>query len=446
MTASRDRFPAFSSMPEALAWLDSHTDLESAMPVRPSIPSLDRMRELAHLLGSPEQSYPSVHLTGTNGKGSTAMMVTSLLRTLGMKVGTYTSPNLSVINERLSIDSRPIDDLSFLDLMNVLAIAQASMVEPASRFELLTGAALRWFSDEAVDAGVIEVGLGGTWDSTNVVDGRVAVLTNISYDHTDVLGPTLEGIVRDKSGIIKAGCTAVIGESAPALVGIAEEAASRVGAAAFWVRGRDFDCTENRVAVGGRLVDLRTPGGFYADVLVPLHGRHQGLNALCALTAVEAFVGAPLPPNVVTEAFAAVRVPGRLEVLGRHPLCIVDGAHNVAGMQALSVAIDEEFSAAGTKIAVVGMLSGRDPLAMLEPLKDAGIDLVVACAPRSPRALSPLVIEEAARALKMRVSSQATVTAAMSAARNELGDDGMLLATGSLYVVAAARELLQVPV
>lgn len=430
-------------MSDALAWLDSRVDLESAVPSRRSLPTLARMEELASLLGSPQESYPSIHLTGTNGKGSTAALSSSLLMALGLRVGTYTSPNLSRVNERLSLDAQPIDDPSFLSLLEVMAATDASMKEQATRFELLTGAALRWFSDEAVDVAVIEVGLGGSWDSTNVVDGRVAVLTNVSYDHTDVLGPTLEGIARDKSGIIKEGSTVVIGESNPELVRIMEQAAEAVGAAAVWVRGRDFDCTENRVAVGGRLASFRTPEGEYADVLLPLHGRHQVLNASCALAAVEAFIGAPLSEAVLVDAFASVKVPGRMEILGRQPLCIVDGAHNVAGMAALSVALQEEFNVTGGSVAVVGMLSGRDPMAMLHPLKVAGVELVVTCAPRSPRALPSEVVAEAARAVGLRALTEQSVTTAMSTARTELREDGLLLATGSLYVVAEARSYLQ---
>ena len=207
--------------------------------------------------------------------------------------------------------------------------------ERPTRFELLTAAALAWFSTEAVDAMVVEVGLGGTWDCTNVVQGDVAVLTNVSFDHTDVLGPTLEGIATDKAGIIEPGSRVVVGEMAPELADIVTSRAHEVGAASVWVAGRDFGCESNRVAVGGRVVTLWTPGGRYEDVLVPLHGAHQGVNASVALAAVEAFFGDPLAADVVEEGLAAVRVPGRLEVLGRRPLLLVDGAHNAAGMAAL---------------------------------------------------------------------------------------------------------------
>lgn len=439
--------PTFTSLGEALAWLDAHVDFESKMPSRRSLPTLDRMWELVALLGDPQGTYPSIHLTGTNGKGSTAAMATALLGAMGVRAGTYTSPNLSRVHERLSVAGEPIADDALTEELAALAALEPLLGDRPTRFELLTAAALRWFADEAVDAAVVEVGIGGTWDCTNVVDGVVAVLTNVSFDHTEVLGPTLEGIARDKAGIVKAGSTAVIGETEPSLVDVVRRAAEEAGAGEIWVRGEEFDCTANRLAVGGRLLDLRTPGGTYREVPLPLHGAHQGRNAACALAAVEAFFGAPLDAGVVAEGFAAVRVPGRLEVVGRHPLCLVDGAHNVAGTRALAEALAEGFlgagsPAAGEAVAVVGMLGGRDPSAMLAPLHDAGVGTVVACAPRSPRALPAEVVAEAARALGMGVATAGSAADAVALAQSLVPEDGLLLVTGSLYVVADARTLL----
>lgn len=308
--------PPFDGVEDALAWLDSHVDFESNMPRRRALPTLERMQALTSLLGEPQDSIPSIHITGTNGKGSTSAMATALLLAKGLTVGTYTSPNLHVVAERLAHNGEPIDEASLTDILTELALLEALLPERPTRFELLTAAALSWFSTEAVDAMVVEVGLGGTWDCTNVVHGDVAVLTNVSFDHTDVLGPTLEGIASDKAGIIEPGSRVVIGEMAPDLAEIVMRRAEEVGASSVWVAGRDFGCESNRVAVGGRMVTLRTPGGRYEDVLVPLHGAHQGVNASVALAAVEAFFGDPLDPDVVQEGFAAVRVPGRLEVLG----------------------------------------------------------------------------------------------------------------------------------
>jgi dihydrofolate synthase/folylpolyglutamate synthase len=432
----------FDDLPEALAWLDAHIDFESNMPSKRSLPTLDRMRTLVGLLGDPQEAYPAIHITGTNGKGSTAAMATALLGARGLTVGTYTSPNLSRVNERIARNGEPIDDTAFVEVLESLARLEQLMEDPPTRFELLTAAALAWFADEAVDVAVVEVGLGGRWDCTNVVDGDVAVVTNISFDHTEVLGPTLEDIARDKSGIFKEGSRVVIGETDPTLVALLRESARSAGASEVWARDQDFACTANRLAVGGRLIDVRTPGGAYGELLVPLHGAHQGDNASCALAAVEAFFGSALEEDAVEQAFAAVRVPGRLEVIGRHPLVVVDGAHNVAGMIVLARSLVEEFTVEGEAQAVVGMLSGRDPAAMLEALLTAGIRSVVACAPHSPRALPAEVVAEAAASLGMDVSVATSPSEAVGLAIGRAGPDDRIVVCGSLYVVADARRLL----
>jgi dihydrofolate synthase/folylpolyglutamate synthase len=299
-----------------------------------------------------------------------------------------------------------------------------------------------WFADVAIDAAVIEVGLGGTWDATNVVDGQVAVITNISYDHTEILGPTLQGIALDKAGIVKEGAIAVVGETDPELASIIEMRAREAGAEAVWRAGRDFECRVNRLAVGGRLVDIETPGASYGEVLVSLHGPHQGVNAACALAAAEAFFGRPLDEDVVEEAFGSLKVPGRLEVVGRKPLILIDGAHNVAGMEALATAVMEGFTVDGPTVAVVGMLGGRDPIAMLSALAPIGIRTLVVCAPNSPRAIAPETIAEAGRAVGLEVEVSGSVAEAIAIARPLVPEDGMLLVAGSLYVVTDARELL----
>lgn len=250
----------FIDLESALEWLDSHIDFESAMPSRRALPALDRMQSLMAVLGDPHESIPSVHVTGTNGKGSTSAMVTALMMAQGLSVGTYTSPNLHRVSERLAHNGEPIDDETFLAVLSELASLETMVDDRPTRFELLTAAALSWFADDAVDAMVIEVGLGGTWDSTNVVHGDVALLTNFSYDHTDVLGPTLEGIAADKSGIIEPGSMVVVGETRADLVAIVEAHAAKVGAAAVWAAGRDFGCEENRGGGRGSSGDAVDPG------------------------------------------------------------------------------------------------------------------------------------------------------------------------------------------
>ena len=359
----------FDDLPEALAWLDAHIDFESTMPTpaRPAHPRPDA-RALPACWAIPQQAYPSVHITGTNGKGSTAAMATALLGAQGLTVGTYTSPNLSRVNERIARNGEPIDDDAFVEVLESLARLEPLMEDRPTRFELLTAAALAWFADEAVDVAVIEVGLGGRWDCTNVVDGDVAVLTNISFDHTEVLGPDpgghRPGQVRHLQGGQPGGDRGDrphAGGPAPA------RPPPTPGPTEVWVRGQDFACTANRMAVGGRLIDVRTPGAAYGELLVPLHGAHQGDNASCALAAVEAFFGAPLDEEVVEEAFAVgagARPPrgDRPPPAGGGRRRPQRGRHDRAG----------PFAGRGVRRRRArrrrwsGMLTGRDPAAMLE--------------------------------------------------------------------------------
>ena len=425
-----------------VAWLDSHTDYERSMPTRVGAPTLERIRALCGLLGNPERACPVVHLTGTNGKGSTAKILTELLMANGLTVGTYTSPNLSRVNERLARNGEPIDDHDLAEVLGSLALVEPLLAERPTRFELLTAAAFWWFADSPVDVAVVEVGLGGRWDATNVVEPEVAVVTNVSYDHVEILGPTLVDIAKEKAGIIKPGCRAVVGETDPELLAVFLDAARECGAVETWVRGQEFDCVTNEVAVGGRLLDLRTPGALYAEVYLALHGAHQGDNAACALAAAEAFFGVPLAPDVVELALASVRVPGRMEIVGRAPLVVLDGAHNVAGAHALARTLVDDLGTGDETIAVIGMLQGRDPSAMLDALRPAGVRTVVACTAPSPRALPAAQIAEAARALGFQALAADTVRDALSLARARLTPSGTLVVTGSLYVVADARELL----
>ena len=430
-----------ASADELVAWLDAHTDYEQAMPTRLRAPTLERIAELCRLLDEPQRACPVVHLTGTNGKGSTARLLTELFLAQGLTVGTYTSPNLARVNERLARNGEPIADDELAEVLGALALLEPLLAARPSRFELLTAAAFRWFADSPVDVAVVEVGLGGTWDATNVVEPEVAVVTNVTYDHVEVLGPTLLDIAREKSGIVKPGCHLVIGERAPELRAVFEEAARAAGARATWVRGEDFDCDVNQMAVGGRLLDMRTPGATYDDVYLPLHGAHQGDNAVLAVAAAEAFFGSALSGDVVRGALGATTAPGRLEVVGRVPLVVLDGAHNVAGAEALADAL-RELHPAGGAVAVVGMLHGRDPSAMLEALAAGGVATVVACTAPSPRGLPAETIAEAARAAGLATLSADTVGDALTLATARVADDGLLVVTGSLYVVAEARQRL----
>src|SRR4051794_24343117 len=366
------------------------------------------MIELMRLLGEPQGSYPVVHITGTNGKGSTARMVTSLLAERGLSVGTCTSPDLERVNERMARNGEPIDDQDLFDVLSTIADIEPHMTARPHWFEIITAASYRWFADIAVDVAVVEVGMGGRWDATNVADADVAVVTNVSLDHADIIGPGLDDIAREKSGIVKPGSTLVLGETNPDLQAIFEDAASGL----VWRRGEEFACEENGLAIGGRVLDLRTPGAEYPEVFLRLHGAYQGDNAAVALAAAEAFFGSPLDDDVVRQAFATVQNPGRMEVVRRRPLVVLDGAHNPAGAAAAATALDEEFTEAGTRVLLVGMLRGRDPDEMLAALDVGRAAVVVACPPPSPRALPAEEVAAAARRAGVEAVMAADVEAA----------------------------------
>lgn len=433
-------------LPAALRYLDDHVNLEAATGRVPGAPTLERIRRLVELLGDPQRTYPVLHVTGTNGKGSTARILSRLLEAQGLVVGTYTSPHLARVNERITRNSEPIadDDLA-------AAIAEVASREPLSDtrptyFEILTAAGLAWFADAPIDAAVVEVGLLGRWDATNVADGDVAVITNVALDHTDYAGPTRLDIAREKAGIIKPGATVVVGETEPELVQVFVGEAAAVGAEPLWRREIDFGCEANELAVGGRLLAIRTPGATYDDLFLPLHGAFQGDNAAVALTAAEAFFGRPLDAETVAAGFAEVAVPGRFEVVGRSPLVVLDGAHNPAGAEAAQAVLSDDFGVdPGDRVLVVGLLRGRESEAVLEALDAPSARAVVACTPDSPRAVPAAELADVARGLGAPdVVVSPRVEDALDTALALAGDDHAVFVTGSLYVVGAARRHLGV--
>jgi dihydrofolate synthase/folylpolyglutamate synthase len=433
---------------EALAWLDAHVNLETGVGTptgvdrRKTAPTLARIRGLCELLGSPELEFPSIHLTGTNGKTSVTRMITAILETAGIQTGAYTSPNLSRINERIALRGEPIDDRHLAELLTRIAALEEFIDDRPSYFEILTAAAFDWFATEAVQVAVVEVGVGGTWDATSVVVAPVAVVTNVSVDHVEYLGPTRPEIATEKAGIVRPDATLVLGETDPELIPIFE--ARDPGRVVL--RDRDFAVRAQQLAHGGRVVDIETPTGTYDQVYLPLHGAHQTDNAAIALTAAECFVGERFADEIVAEAFASVRSPGRLEVVGRQPLLLLDGAHNVAGAQALARALDEEF-AAGPRTLVVGLLREKEPHEMLEALGvQAGVDVrVVTTRPPSPRALDPTEVANAALDLGVtddRIDVCDSIAEAVARALEVTPADGQVIVTGSLYTVGAARAVL----
>jgi dihydrofolate synthase/folylpolyglutamate synthase len=430
-------------LPTAQAWLDAHIDLEKTAGISAGHVgglSLDRMRQVVDVLGDPQRDYPVVHITGTNGKGSTARMVTALLGAHQLSVGTYGSPHLEHVSERISRNGDPIEPDELGRVLGELAALEEQRFfdERPSYFELLTAAAFSWFSQVAVDVAVVEVGLLGRYDATNVADGRVAVVTNIGKDHTDGTGDWRRRIADEKAGIVKPGSHVVLGEPDKDLRPLFEAG----GPSEVWVRDDDFGVVTDRLALGGHVVDLRTPFGEHAEVFLPVHGAHQADNAALAVATAEALFGRALHADVVQEAFTGLTLPGRFEVLHRAPLLVLDGAHNPDGAATVAATLSDEFDVGGRRRWVIGVLQGRDVDDMLDRFGVRPGDEVVATTPPSPRGLPASRLADAAAAREVDVVAVPDVGDAVARAwraTTDEGDDGLVVVTGSLYAVGAAR-------
>lgn len=422
-------------------------------------PTLDRIRGLVDLLGDPQRAYPVVHVTGTNGKTSTARMVDALLRGFGLRVGRFTSPHLSSVRERISVNGEPLDARRFVDTYDDTApyvdLVDKEQPNPLSYFEVLTGMAFAAFAEAPVDVAVLEVGLGGSWDTTNVADGRVAVVTPVSLDHTRILGETVAEIAADKAGIIKPGSVAVLAAQPPDAAEALLRRAAEVDATVAR-EGSEFGVARRSVAVGGQVLALQGLGGVYDELFLPLHGAHQAQNAVVALAAVEAFLGAGgdtgiIDLDTVRQALATVSSPGRLEALRSAPTVLVDAAHNPAGTAATVAALQEAFSFRRL-VGVVGVLGEKDVHGILAALEPA-LDEIVVTENSSPRRLP--VDELAALAVEVfgvdRVAVEPRLDDAIETAvrlaeegAEQLGGSGVLV-TGSVVTAGEARTLLAGP-
>jgi len=419
-------------------------------------PTLDRMRETCDLLGNPENAYRVIHIAGTNGKTSTARMIESLVRAHGLRTGLFTSPHLTTARERIQIDGEPIGPTDFirlwLEVAPIIHLADARSAERGgprlSFFEVLTVLGFAAFADAPVDVAVIEVGLGGLWDATNVADGEVAVIAPVALDHSRYLGTDLAGIGREKVGIIKPGASVVVAEQFESVAPIVRAAIDGAGADAAW-EGDELEVVGREPAVGGQVVTLRTRAATYEDIFVPLLGPHQAHNALLALAAVEAFFGgSALDGAVVNEGFSSVVSPGRLEVVRTSPLIVVDAAHNPHGADALAEALDEAFTLESL-VGVVGVLEDKDAEGILSALEPV-LDRVVVTASLSSRAFAPEDLGGIAREVfgDERVDVipdlPSAIDKAVALAEGESEWGGGVLVTGSITLVAEARILLGV--
>ncbi|MBN8882586.1 MAG: dihydrofolate synthase [Salana multivorans] len=451
-------------------------------------PTIERVARVVDVLGSPQQMFRAIHLTGTNGKTSTARMIDALLRELGTRTGRFTSPHLSTVRERIAIDGEPLtaqewvrawDDVApYIEMIDAELVASGKYGAGGelSFFEVLTAMALAAFADAPVDVAVLEVGMGGEWDSTNVVDAEVAVLTPISHDHERWLGHTLPEIAAVKSGIIKPGATAVVGNQESEVLEVIAARCVAVGARlVVEIETFDADADEGvaeldaeavlaalpdgttpiallsrAVAVGGQLVSMRGIGAVYEDVFLPLHGRHQAHNALVALAAVEAFLGGvALPADVVEAAFASVSSPGRMEIVRSSPTILVDAAHNVAGIRAAIDTLEEAF-AFERLVGVFGAMADKDVEGMLVELEPVLAELVVSRS-TSMRSMEVDDLAELAREVfgedRVHVAERLdeALTLAVELAESEaygVGAGAGVVALGSVVLAAEVRTLV----
>lgn len=445
-------------MADSPATLDELWDeLGSRWPESIIAPSLARIASVMELMGDPQRSFPVITVAGTNGKSSTARMIESLLRSFGLRTGLYTSPHLVDPRERICFDGEPIDAGRLLDAWTdiepyVSIVDRNSTADGGSRlsyFEVMTALAYSAFADAPVDVAIIEVGMGGSWDATNVADAMVAVITPIGLDHTEYLGETLTLIAGEKAGVIKQGAAVVVGQQDLAAAEVILTRCVETDATVAR-EGLEFAVADRSVAVGGQLLTLSGLRGVYPDVFLPLFGVHQAHNASLALAAVESFLGgdSALDADLVREGFAMAVSPGRLQIVRTGPTVLVDAAHNPHGAAALAAAIEDSFQFTSV-IAVIGMLADKDAAGFLELLQPV-VHEVVITAPNSPRAMP--AEELAALAAEILGDDRVTMASDFAGAldlamarADEVGNDGGagIIVTGSVVLVGDALRALK---
>jgi dihydrofolate synthase/folylpolyglutamate synthase len=424
-----------------------HTAALAALDARKEtrmVPDLSRILALATYLDDPQLSYPTIHVTGTNGKGTAARVATSVACAHGLTTGLYTSPHLESVTERLSVCEVDMTEAEFADeythLEPFLELVDGRSEERVTYFEALTALAYLWFADKPVALGVFEVGMGGTWDATNLVSGDVAVITPIGLDHPE-LGSTITEVAGEKAGIVKDGKIAVVREQHPDALGVLETRCDQVGASML-LEFRDWEVLERLQAVGGQAFAMQGTHASYDELYLPLFGEHAVRNAVAAIVACEQILGEPLDAERLREGLAAIRWPGRLEVVSRQPAIVLDGAHNPAGAEALADALAESFTWERLHL-VLSISANKDVAGIIEPLAPVA-DAAYATRNQSERAGDTASIADAFAEHGTSLTVHGTVEEALDAARGAASDADLICVTGSLYTVADARRALGV--
>ena len=415
-------------------------------------PTLDRIAALVDALGSPQLTYPTIHVGGTNGKTTTARMIDSLLFEMGLRTGRFTSPHLESYLERISINGQPIDPkamiFSYNDIAAYLDFMDTKFDTPISFFEAMTALAFAAFAEHPIDVGVIEVGMGGEWDATNVVDADVSVIMPVDLDHTEYLGSTIAEIAKTKAGIIKEGGFVVLAQQKPEAAVELLKKAAEVGAD-IAREGIEYVIESRALAVGGQLLTIKTPKDTYEEIFLPLHGKHQASNAAAALVAVEAFFGEQeLDYEAVLAGFANVQSPGRCEVLHRDPTIIIDAAHNPHGAKAITETIQSEFTF-DEVIGVVASMADKDVRGALVEFEKV-MNSIIVTKNSSSRSMDVAELEKIAVEVfgADRVFSSPTLEAAIDKAIKDsvrpLSEDTLgILITGSVVTVGEARAIVR---
>ena len=436
-----------------MSWASKAKSVEDALlariPEHKLRPRLEPTLRAVSLLGDPQKLYRVIHITGTNGKTSTTRMIERLLREMGLRTGRFTSPHLVRLNERMAIDGEPVSDEVLFEVWNdiapVLEIVDAELEAAGDTkltfFEALAVLGFAVFADAPVDVLVLEVGMGGTWDSTNVADGDVAVFTPVSIDHAERLGNTIAEIAETKSGIIKAGAFVVSAPQDKQALDVIKAKSDDI-ADHFAIFGEQFEVSNIRVEAAGQKFDLRGLAREYKDIFIPLHGEHQAQNAAVALAAVEAFVGGgtrAIIDDVIRAGFADVSSPGRLQVIDRKPLTILDAAHNPGGAVTLASALKDSFGAPKA-VGVVAMLGDKDADHFFETLKDS-FERVVVTASSSPRAVPAEDLAAVAKKYFSQVDLAANAKSALEFAKS-LAPEAIIV-SGSISLVGDVLKDIQ---
>lgn len=439
--------------------MTSHAETVAALqqrwPEHRVAPSLERVRALTELLGAPQDGYPVIQITGTNGKGSTAIMIESLLRALGLRVGRFSSPHLVDVTERIAIDGRPISAEAFDDLvadvMPLVEIVDARRIDGVAMtfFEVITGLAYEAFAQAPVDVAVVEVGLGGTWDATSVADADIAVICPIDLDHTHLLGDTREEVAAEKAGIVKEGGVAVTAAQTAEVMTVLAERCREVGVRMI-VEGRDFTLIDRAPAVGGQVIRVDTADGPVGDLFLPVFGAHMAQNAALAVAVVEAFLGGrAIASEILAEGLALVDAPARLEIVRRAPTIVLDTAHNPHGVAATLAGVEEAFGF-DPLIVVLGMMSDKDADGVLELLEDKVGQLICTQVASTTRGRPAVDLAELAsdHVDAARIHVRADLAEAIELAVNLADDAGKgagILLLGSVILAGEARALLVRP-